>query len=275
VRISEADDASSSSQGEHSKTPQNQDGTEDISQQETTLSSTTGFDSVPERPDQTGPIDTSKGHTIIRQRVEISLTSDSEFFQLLQTEMTNLEGLQDLEKDAMEDQINSISRSVAKVATPRSKSDLYRWREIFDLYSQAKIFFSTNEADRGSRNADAAAKQLQWFSNQLIKDGRQPKTKDGKIALEQFMWLNRVLLRNLQFQEINGLAMTKILKSMCDQSSLHLHLLTISQNLTSVPHSVSSKRSQQWSSRDHTSLKPWQRQSLSRFPRSCSRLFLN
>ena len=219
MSINSVNAESSSPQRKRSETPQTPENIENVSQQGIALPQT-GFNPESEHLNDTDfTKSSSEKYPDTCQRVEISLTSDSEFFQLLQTEMTTLEDIQDREKEAMADQIKSIAHSVSKVATPSSKSDLYRWREIFDLYTQANIFFSTSEADRGGRKASSAAKQLQWFETQLEADSRRPKTKAGRMALEQFTWLNRVLLRNLQFQEINSIAMTKILKSTCDLNS--------------------------------------------------------
>jgi len=54
---------------------------------------------------------------------------------------------------------------ITEVTTPSkfSKTDLYRWRQLFDIYLEARIFFSTRECDHGSRNSSAALAQLKWF----------------------------------------------------------------------------------------------------------------
>jgi E3 ubiquitin-protein ligase BAH len=93
---------------------------------------------------------------------------------------------------------------------------MYRWRELFDLYLQAGVFFSTHELDRGRRDSTAAARQLQWFQSEVTKRGLKNlfKLPASHQALDRFIRINITLLRNLKFQEINQKAISKILKSM-------------------------------------------------------------
>jgi E3 ubiquitin-protein ligase BAH len=83
---------------------------------------------------------------------------------------------------------------------------MYRWRELFDLYLQAGVFFSTHELDRGRRDSTAAAQQ-RGLKNLF-------KLPASHQALDRFIRINITLLRNLKFQEINQKAISKILKSM-------------------------------------------------------------
>lgn len=107
----------------------------------------------------------------------------------------------------------------ANVPRPKTssfhKSDLNRWRELFDLYLQAGIFFSTNEFDHGSRTSAMAAQKLQWFQSEVVKRDIMGlfKLKASHAALQQFIKINLAILQNLKFQEINQRAITKILKS--------------------------------------------------------------
>jgi hypothetical protein len=93
---------------------------------------------------------------------------------------------------------------------------MYRWRELFDLYLQAGVFFSAHELDRGRRDSIAAARQLQWFQSEVTKRGLKDlfKLPASHQALDRFIRINITLLRNLKFQEINQKAIFKILKSM-------------------------------------------------------------
>jgi E3 ubiquitin-protein ligase BAH len=152
------------------------------------------------------------------QLIEIPLTSDSEFFHLLKSEVSSLDALQAQEEVLATKKVMSLGNEVAKVAAPSTataKTDIYRWREIIDLYMQAKIFFSTSESDHGSRNSAVAQKQLQWFLLEIERRNlqKQFKRKDSPAVLSQFVQINVELLRNLRFQEINRIAMAKILKS--------------------------------------------------------------
>jgi len=153
--------------------------------------------------------------------VKIPLNSDGRFFSLLQTDVTELDTLQDEERQSMNDRIRVLGVEIAEVAKPRrglvkfSKSDLYRWREIFELYLAAQVFFSTNEAAGGLRKSEKAQKQLVWFQDEVNKRQLPQKFKiaSSAVAYTQFLTLNATLLQNLQFQELNQTAITKIIKS--------------------------------------------------------------
>jgi E3 ubiquitin-protein ligase BAH len=92
---------------------------------------------------------------------------------------------------------------------------MYAWRELFDLYLQAAVFFSTKEASSGSRSPASAARQLEWFQSEVNKRGLVAafKLPASRQALDRFVKINISLLLNLKFQEINQVAIVKILKS--------------------------------------------------------------
>ncbi|TQN65578.1 hypothetical protein CSHISOI_09842 [Colletotrichum shisoi] len=150
------------------------------------------------------------------ERIEVPLVFDSEFFGILQSDVNNLDALQAKEEKAMVTEIVALRQEVSHLTKPSrlSKSDLARWRAIFELYLDAQVFFSTNEQDRGSRSSQTAAKQLQWFQEEIIKRNlvKSFKIAESREALVRFLRLNAVLLKNLQFQEINQVAIYKILK---------------------------------------------------------------
>jgi E3 ubiquitin-protein ligase BAH len=100
------------------------------------------------------------------------------------------------------------------------KTDMYRWRELIDVYLQAGVFFSTHELDHGSRNHSAAARQLQWFQGEVTRRGLLDlfKVPGSRPAFDRFVAINITLLKNLKFQEINQVAITKILKSILSLS---------------------------------------------------------
>ncbi|KAH6649667.1 SPX domain-containing protein [Chaetomium tenue] len=160
--------------------------------------------------------------------VKIPLNSDSRFFGLLQTDVTQLDTLQDEERQSMNDKIKILGTEIAGVAKPRkgvlnlSKSDLYRWREIFELYLAAQVFFSTYEVTGGLRKSEKAQKQLVWFQDEVNKRQLPQKFKieSSATAYAQFLALNATLLQNLQFQELNQTAVTKIIKKFDKRTSL-------------------------------------------------------
>ena len=148
--------------------------------------------------------------------VKIPLKFDSEFFGLLEHDLSGVDSLQEQEQQKMTGEVLELGKTVSRAAAPSTPStDISRWRAIFELYLQAKVFFSTDEQDHGVRSAATAAKQLNWFSEEASKLGlgKAFKTKESRTALDQFMQLNFRLLQNLKYQEINQTATYKILKS--------------------------------------------------------------
>jgi hypothetical protein len=156
----------------------------------------------------------SKGHRLI----EVPLTSDSEFFELLQTELSGLALLQDEEKHKIHDEITMIGKALVKAVEPSSKSgraDLDRWRRIFELYMDSRIFFAMGERDHGVQKFSSAQERYNKFLSDAQKADllRRFKRKESMDALQHFLHINMELLQNLRFQEINQTAMVKILKS--------------------------------------------------------------
>ena len=142
---------------------------------------------------------------------------DGEFFQVLQSDVSSLDILQKGERKSMEVDITQLGRDITEVAKPSkySKSDLSRWRDIFELYLDARIFFTAYELEHGARSSETALAQLVWFQNEVNKRALPSKFKlpASHEAYQRFLSLNAILLQNLKFQEINRVAVTKILKS--------------------------------------------------------------
>lgn len=153
--------------------------------------------------------------------VEVALTSDSEFFNILQKELNGLEELQTEQQAELKMQVTQLGKAVSKVAKPDralSKSDIRQWRQIFQLYLESNIFYATNEQDHGSHNYEKASKNYQLFAKQVQEQGlaTQFKKRESVEALDRFFKINSEILRALSFQELNHMAMTKILKSKHD-----------------------------------------------------------
>lgn len=151
------------------------------------------------------------------ERIEVPLVFDGEFFNILQSDVDSLDALQQQEEKSMETDIINLSEEVSAVTKPSkfAKSDLNRWREIFDLYVDAQVFFSSHEIDHGSRSSTRAVQQLVWFQREIHSRGLLNKFKvpSSRLAYSRFLQLNATMLQNLKFQEINKTAITKILKS--------------------------------------------------------------
>ncbi|EQK98865.1 RING-14 protein [Ophiocordyceps sinensis CO18] len=158
------------------------------------------------------------------EMIEVPLVFDGEFFDLLQSDVNNLDALQVQEGKKMTTEVVELGKEVSQVSQPSrfSKSDLARWRHIFELYLDAEVFFATHERDHGARSTQKALKQLQWFQGEVEKRclAKEFKLRESKMAFARFLNLNLGLLKTLQFQELNKLAVFKILKKFDKRTSL-------------------------------------------------------
>ena len=75
-----------------------------------------------------------------------------------------------------------------------SKSDLYFWREIFQIYIESSPFESINESTRGERTFQESEARLRQFAERITKRGLAPKLKQSRHALETMLQLNIFIL---------------------------------------------------------------------------------
>jgi E3 ubiquitin-protein ligase BAH len=158
--------------------------------------------------------------------VEIPLTSDTEFFATLTSQLSGLEALQTKEEKRMHVQIEELGKQVAIFTDPDKKPNkklIPVWRQIFQLYVESGIFFGTTEQDHKAHDADKAAQRFLEFSQKIKTTGLVDKFKkpESITALNKFMHINREILQGLRFGEINHVAMLKILKSKLFPSPIH------------------------------------------------------
>ncbi|KAH8891684.1 hypothetical protein GQ53DRAFT_648376 [Thozetella sp. PMI_491] len=164
--------------------------------------------------------------------IEVPLAADRTFFDMVQTDVSKLDQLQHEEQRSMNADIASLGKEVAEVAQPTrfSRSDLYRWREIFELYLSAQVFFSTHEDSHGSRDSTRAHRQLVWFQAEVQKRELHGRFKlaSSTNAYARFLALNAKVLQSLRFQELNQRALTKIIKKFDKKTSLSVkHALPV------------------------------------------------
>jgi E3 ubiquitin-protein ligase BAH len=152
--------------------------------------------------------------------IQIPLNSDSEFFAMLERELTGLATLQTAEREKLTKDILAVGSSVSKATNPddkKGRQDLQKWRALLECYVDAEVFFATNEQDHGIRGSKQASQRYAEFlgnaktAGLLNQDGY--KGKDGRKAVQMFLDVNEELMQCLRFQEINRTAMSKILKS--------------------------------------------------------------
>jgi len=156
--------------------------------------------------------------------VQIPLASAKHFFDLLAPKMEELEHLREQETERLEREILDLGDAVEDVIEPVregfeakrdvSYRDLYFWREMFRIYLETPVFYSTNEQNRGAVTFPDAKKRLQAYDCQIREIGLlgKMKTPQAKRAAQMFLDLNLNILKIMRFQEMNARAMGKILK---------------------------------------------------------------
>ena len=160
------------------------------------------------------------------QQVEVPLVFDAQFFDILQDDVLLLDSLQEEEQAKLRAQISELGLALTQTTRPsngrRARDDLARWRDIFELYLEARVFFSTRESDHGARTSTQALQQLQWFQEEVLRRKlvQGLKLPVSREAFANFVNMNALLLLNLSFQELNQRAVAKILKKFDKRTSL-------------------------------------------------------
>lgn len=155
-----------------------------------------------------------------RKTVELEFENHHKFFETIQRDLRSLDDLEQTERRKLESFMNDLHTEItAVIRRPRKilirKSDLTLWREIFELYMDAQIFFAHGEIEHGTRDRVAALRQLEWFKSEVQKKSLDSnfQLEGSSLAYERFLELNRKLVVYSSFQAINTAALGKILKS--------------------------------------------------------------
>lgn len=165
------------------------------------------------------------------ETVEVPLLADTEFFAILQRELTQLDHLQETEQEHLNSEIVCLGHELDELKHSRSKkakASINDWREIFRLYIESQIFFSSHEQDAGLRDSKHAQTQLERFNRDLTAFMSKRKSSldpAAQAALDRFLDINLELLRFIKFQEINLTALSKILKKFDKQTALKSSLI--------------------------------------------------
>mgnify|MGYP002403122342 CR=1 FL=1 len=195
---------------------------------------------------------TTEGASTHTQELIIPLVSDTEFFKILVTALegmsTHMVTLHHNFTKTLDDLSKTISAtalpaSASKSFNPHSRvtshpgaihvsamqprtSDLYAWREVFQLYVESEIFEHIGEVDHGERSSEEAEKRLQLFVRQAtqrgLADPRHFKGKGSRQAWESFIELNMFILNIKKFSEASSEATRKILKKHTKRTALPL-----------------------------------------------------
>ncbi|KAJ3559944.1 hypothetical protein NM688_g25 [Phlebia brevispora] len=194
---------------------------------------------------------TTKGDT---KEVVISLPSDTVFFEVLLETFEALNNHLAAVRNEFVVNVTDLSRTISDTARPMSslssfhayshstnpaavsvhtpsalslsstKSDLYSWREIFQLYVDTEVFESHSERTRGERSIEDAEERLKLFIQRMTEKGfitgHTLKLKESRDALQTFLRLNTFILDLKRFQFATSEATRKILKKHTKRTAL-------------------------------------------------------
>jgi hypothetical protein len=160
------------------------------------------------------------------QEVVVPLIHDTEFFHNLSTALSSVSTHLTTIHAEFRSTIQELSRAIGDSAQPASvtsrasfhphsrltshagmirtpnresnKSDLFSWREIFQLYVEAEVFESVGEQTRGELTVEESEKRLKNFAERATQrglgDSKKFKLKQSRQALETFLGLNLFIL---------------------------------------------------------------------------------
>ncbi|TFK23078.1 hypothetical protein FA15DRAFT_670919 [Coprinopsis marcescibilis] len=192
---------------------------------------------------------TNPGRT---HEVIIPLVSDTKFFSTLSSALESMSAHFDNVHEDFSKSLSGLSRTISSTALPASsspsfhplsaltshagavqvtgkqppKSDLYSWREIFQLYVESEIFEHVGEVNGGERSVAESEKRLKLFVDQATQRGLATKSSfksnQSRKALRSFIELNLFILNIKKFSEASSEATRKILKKHTKRTALPL-----------------------------------------------------
>ncbi|KAG2138433.1 SPX domain-containing protein [Suillus bovinus] len=185
----------------------------------------------------------------------IPLRSDTAFFQLLNTTLASLTEHLNTVHGGFTSTLQSLAYAISATARPTSSSaprsfssysmtvnnaatlrpssgtrntDLYSWREIFQMYVEGEIFESVGERTRGERSIEETEIRMKQFEERIQEKRSKLKLSGSKDALDVFMRMNFFILDLKRFQFANVEATRKILKKHTKRTALPLPSYIIS-----------------------------------------------
>lgn len=161
---------------------------------------------------------------------QIPLSTVTSFFDALDPKLAQLDAIQQIEAHRLEGSIVKLGQAIQELTEPKAvnatkykaRADVDTWRDLFALYLDSTVFFSSHEQDHGVRNYSKAKQNLQLFSDRLVQQGlvKRLKRPESRLAFERFVSINMDILRVMRFQEINAMAVRKILKKFDKRTAL-------------------------------------------------------
>ncbi|KAF8686458.1 SPX domain [Rhizoctonia solani] len=184
--------------------------------------------------------------------VVLPLTADTAFHRVLATALSSLASLRTRTQTRVSDQISGLADTISSCSGPPArdrKSDLYAWREIFQLWVECQIYQGgATERERangegGIRDVAEAEKRLGMFASEVVERGlgdrRTMKSAKSRDALQTFLNLNLHILDLKKFELANAEAARKILKKHEKRTALptatSLAVLPISRGTGELP----------------------------------------
>ncbi|GMG27739.1 unnamed protein product [Ambrosiozyma monospora] len=156
--------------------------------------------------------------------IKVYTHEDLKFFQTLYDELEGLGVFKQEQEVIIKNNVENLASVISHVASPNAKrSDMYAWREIFQLYIDTQIFFSTQEHSAGERNIQQSREKFLIFMSRVesSKALRRFKHKESVKLFAEFKQLNEQLLKVSTFQIMNSMAVAKILKKFDKRTRLH------------------------------------------------------
>ncbi|KAG7792609.1 hypothetical protein KL910_000849 [Ogataea haglerorum] len=154
----------------------------------------------------------------------VSLHEDTLFFQTLYEELEELKRFGEEQEHELVSTVENLATVIGKVGSPNTrKNDMYVWREIFQMYIESEVFFSTRERSSGRVDVAVSRKRLSDFVDHVneTKVLKRLRQRNSLAAFATFKEMNFLIIKVANYQAINSMAVQKILKKFDKQTTLN------------------------------------------------------
>ncbi|RKP12866.1 SPX domain-containing protein, partial [Piptocephalis cylindrospora] len=145
--------------------------------------------------------------------VMVPLEQDAEFFSSLHSQIHDADAFCDRTKAKFVDRVDSLARTLTIAASPKDK-DMYVWREIIRTFLETDIWMEDTSEGRRERSAPEALRAFHQLRHHLLQIGtvQSLRLAASRDAYIHFVQMVEELVTVKRFQELNAVAMRKILK---------------------------------------------------------------
>ncbi|KAI8816827.1 SPX domain-containing protein [Fimicolochytrium jonesii] len=141
--------------------------------------------------------------------LKLFLEADQQFFSDISSAVTEITVFENTQRSNFNENLETLSRYLASASSPYSK-DMYAWRTLLSAYLQSEIWLVNGVKDRP---LPSSKQQLLTFAKIVQENMRhQMKAEASMKALRAFLAINHEILALRTFEEINHMAVRKILK---------------------------------------------------------------